>query len=179
MRKVIESTLLSLDGVIGEPMAWANDYFGEEAQENALEQLLASDAMLMGRRTYEIFSAQWPQATGAYADRLNGMRKYVFSSTLRQAEWQNTTIISDDPVTAVAKLKSEPGNDLVMYGHGPLGQALLEHGLLDELHFAVHPVMVGHGATLLRESQAATLQLVGTRTLGTGVTVLSYRPRAA
>lgn len=179
MRRVIESTLLSLDGVIGEPMVWANDYFGPQAQKDALEHLLASDAMLMGRRTYEAFSAMWPGATGDYADRVNGIRKYVFSSTLRQAEWRNATVVSDDPVSVVAKLKAQDGNDLVLYGHGPLGQALLENGLLDELRFAVHPVMVGRGTPLLREKHAAALELTGTRTFDTGVVVLTFRPVAA
>lgn len=81
MRKIIESTLVSLDGVIGDPQVWAMDYFGKEAQADALERLLASDAMLMGRRTYEVFAQVWPAQTGEYADRINSMRKYVFSST--------------------------------------------------------------------------------------------------
>jgi dihydrofolate reductase len=98
---VIESTLVSLDGVIGDPQMWAEPYFNEEAGELALKQLLVSDAMLMGRRTYELFAAMWPAATGAYADRMNGIRKYVFSSTLQTAEWSNSTIIGGDVAAAV------------------------------------------------------------------------------
>ena len=176
MRKVIESTLVSLDGVIGNPQVWAEPYFDDEAGERALKQLLVSDAMLMGRRTYEMFAAMWPAATGAYADRLNSIRKYVFSSTLQTAEWSNSTIISGDVPAAVGELKQQDGQDLVMYGHGPLGQTLLEHRLLDELRLWVHPLLVGRGTTLFREGAAATLELVATETLKTGVVVLTYRP---
>ena len=176
VRKIIESTLVSLDGVIGHPQVWANDYFDKEAQADALEQLLASDAMLMGRRTYEIFAQVWPALGSEYADRINSIRKYVFSSTLERAEWNNSTIIRGDVAAQVAKLKQQDGQDLVIYGHGPLGQTLLEHGLLDELHFAIHPLIVGGGALLFREGAKTPLKFVAAKTLGTGVVVLSYQP---
>src|SRR5499426_3593917 len=126
-------------------------YFDQAAQEDALSLLSNSDAMLMGRRTYEIFSAVWPTQSGPYADRLNNIRKYVFSSTLQQADWNNATIIAGDVAAKAAKLKSQDGQNLVIYGHGPLGQALLEHGLLDELRLFIHPVIVGRGKLLFRE----------------------------
>jgi dihydrofolate reductase len=176
MRKVIESTLVSIDGVIGDPSAWASEYFGTAAEQAALEQLLDSDAMLMGRRTYEMFAAMSLTATGDYADRMNSIRKYVFSSTLEKADWNNTTIISGDPATAVSELKQDDGQPLVMYGHGPLGQTLLEHRLLDELHFMIHPVFVGGGTLLFREIDKTPLRLAGTKTLDTGVVVLTYQP---
>jgi len=176
MRKIIESTLVSLDGVIGDPQAWASDYFDEEARADALERLLASDAMLMGRRTYEAFAQAWPAQTGEYADRINSMRKYVFSSTLERADWSNSTVISGDVAAEVGKLKQQNGQDLVIYGHGLLGQTLLAHGLLDELQFAIHPVVVGGGRLLFREGEKATLRLLAARTFGTGVVVLSYQP---
>jgi dihydrofolate reductase len=176
MRKIIESTLVSLDGVIGDPQVWANDYFDKEAQAGALEQLLASDAMLMGRRTYEVFAKAWPALSSEYADRMNSIRKYVFSSTLARADWDNSVIIRGDVAAEVAKLKQQDGQDLVIYGHGPLGQTLLAHRLLDELHFAIHPLIVGGGTLLFREGEKATLKLLGAKTLGTGVVVLSYQP---
>jgi dihydrofolate reductase len=176
MRKIIESTLVSLDGVIGDPHLWAMNYFDNEAQEDSLELLLASDAMLMGRRTYEIFAGVWPARTGDYADRMNSIRKYVFSSTLERADWNNSTIIRGDVAAEVAKLKQQDGQDLVMYGHGPLGQTLLEHGLLDELRFCIHPLLVGRGRLLFRESEKTILKLIAKKTLGTGVVVLSYQP---
>jgi dihydrofolate reductase len=104
-----------------------------DAQAHALEQLRANEAMLMGRRTYEVFARQWPGLSGDYAGRLNEMPKYVFSSTLASAEWNNTTVIRGDVVAEVAKLKAQDGNDLVIYGHGQFAHTLLEHGLLDEL----------------------------------------------
>jgi dihydrofolate reductase len=153
MRKLIESTLVSVDGVIGDPQVWAEPYFDDEAGKRALKQLLVSDAMLMGRRTYEMFAAMWPASTGAYADRMNTIRKYVFSSTLQTAEWSNSTIISGDVPAAVSELKQQNGQDLVMYGHGSLGQTLLEHRLLDELRLWVHPLIVGRGAMLSARAQ--------------------------
>jgi len=176
MRKIIESTLVSLDGVIGDPHLWAMNYFDNEAQEDSLKMLLASDAMLMGRRTYEIFSGVWPARTGDYADRMNSIRKYVFSSTLERAVWNNSTIIRGDVAAEVAKLKQQDGQGLVMYGHGPLGQTLLEHGLLDQLRFWIHPILVGSGRLLFREGEKTILKLIAKKTLGSGVVVLSYQP---
>src|SRR5262245_8431049 len=176
MRRVIESTLVSLDGVIGEPQVWAEPYFDEEAGARALQQLLAADAMLMGRRTYEIFSALWPSSTGSYAARVNSIRKYIFSSTLETAEWTNSTVVRGEVAAAVRELKEQAGQDLVMYGHDPLGQALLEHHLLDELRVWVHPVFVGRGTELFREGANATFKLLRAETLATGVAVLKYRP---
>jgi dihydrofolate reductase len=152
MRKVIESTLVSLDGVIGDPQVWANEYFDEEAVATALEQLRLSDAMLMGRNTYEMFAAAWPASTGDYADRMNEITKYVFSTTLEEATWTNATIVRGDAAVAVRELKKQGSGDLVIYGHGPLGQALLDHGLLDELRLWIHPLFVGRGTFLFSRS---------------------------
>jgi dihydrofolate reductase len=177
MRKIIESTLVSLDGVIGDPHEWAGEYFGDEARIRSLEQLDASDGMLMGRRTYEIFSGLWPHAGGPYADRLNSMPKYVFSSTLERADWANTTIVRGDVAEQAAELKRADGRDLVVYGHGRLGRTLLRHGLLDEINLLVHPLIVGHGTLLFDADEQHTLEHVATRTLDTGVVALSYRPK--
>ena len=178
MRKVIESTLLSLDGVIGDPHAWAGKYFDAEAQQSSLEQLLRSDAMLMGKNTYQIFSQVWPQWTGPYAERVNGMRKYVFSSTLEQATWNNSVIVRGGVESEVMRLKQEGGKDLVIYGHGPVGQALLRRGLLDELHFRIHPVIVGHGRLAFAEGEHAGLELLDAQKLANGVIVARYTPAA-
>src|SRR5690348_12261259 len=132
MRKITESTFVSLNGVTEDPRAWAMGYFNENAQQAALEQLQASDGMLMGRGTYEYFSAARPTGS-SYADAIDSIRKYVFSSTLERADWNNSTIIRDDPVAAVNELKQQDGRDLIMYGHGRLSQTLLEHRLLDEI----------------------------------------------
>ena len=176
MRRVIESTLLSLDGVIGTPHVWASERFDDEARAVALEQLRNSDAMLMGRHTYEIFSNMWPAQQGPYADAINTIPKYVFSSTLTEAHWSNSQIVRSDPAREIANLKQQDGRDLILYGHGPLGAVLLEQHLLDELQFAIHPVFVGAGASLFREGATATFELTATSTYGSGVVVLTYRP---
>src|SRR5215831_12436534 len=175
MRKIIESTLISLDGVIGDPHLWAMERFDDDAQKEALEGLRASDAMLLGRRTYEIFAGVWPARTDAYAERLNTMRKYVFSSTLPKADWKNSTIIRGEVVAEAARLKQKDGKQLIIYGHGLLGQTLLQHNLLDEIHFSVHPVLVGRGKLLFREGAMAKLELVSAKSRSNGVVVLSYK----
>src|SRR5579884_849576 len=179
MRKVIEATLVTLDGVIGDPMTWVNGYFGKQAQEVALAQLQVSDALLMGRHTYEMFAAMSEAGTGAYNEKLKSIRKYVFSSTLQRADWNNSHIIRGNVADAVGRLKQEDGQDLVFYGHGPLGQTLLEHHLLDELRLWIHPLLVGSGTLLFRQSEKTTLKLVETKTLEQGVVVLTYQPGAA
>src|SRR5215468_4146413 len=176
MRKIIESTLVSLDGVIGDPQVWAMERFDDDAQNEALEGLRASDAMLVGRRTYEIFAGVWPARTGAYADRLNSMPKYVFSSTLRKVDWNNSTIIKGNVVDEATRLKQQDGKALMLYGHGMLGQTLLQHHLLDEIHLSVHPVQVGRGKQLFREGAMAKLELNSAKPRRNGVVVLSCTP---
>ena len=177
MRRIIESTLLSLDGVLGDPQTWAMEFFDEEAEKFALELLANADAMLMGRRTYEFFAAAFPHQTGAYGSRINSIRKYVFSNTLQQADWSNSLVVRGDVAAEAARLKQQEGRDLVIYGHGLLGQTLLEHRLLDELKIWIHPLFVGRGQLMFREGKTATLQLAATRTLRSGTVVLTYRPR--
>ena len=176
VRKVVESTLISADGVIGEPHMWTGEHFGEEAVARALDQLRHSDAMVMGRRTYEMFSNIWAEPVDDYAAAIYNMPKYVFSSTLEAADWNNTTVVRDDVASAVHDLKQQPGQDIVLYGHGPVGQTLLEAGLLDELKLWIHPVVVGNGTLWFRESKRTELELVGTDTTKTGVVIATYRP---
>jgi DHA2 family multidrug resistance protein-like MFS transporter len=175
-RKVIESTLVSVDGVIGDPHMWTGEHFGEEAVARALEQLGRTDAMVMGRRTYEMFSNIWANPVDEYAGAIYSMRKYVFSSTLARADWNNTTVISGDAVSAMHDLKEQGGKDIVLYGHGSLGQALLEANLLDELKLWIHPVVVGHGKLLFRDGKKSALDLVATDTTTSGVVIVTYRP---
>ncbi len=176
MRKIIESTLVSLDGVIEDPSTWAGDYADDEFEKAALERLLESDAMLMGRRTYEMLARDWVAGTGDFANRINSIRKYVFSSTLEQADWNNSTIIRGDVVTEVSKLREEAGSDLALYGHGLLGETLLKRGLLDEVRLSVFPLFVGSGKLLFREGEKARLRLIGSTSLSTGVVVMRYQP---
>jgi len=176
MRRIIESTLVSLDGVIEDPHVWATDFFDSEAEKYALELLSASDAMLMGRQTYEFFAAAFPHRTGEYGERVNGISKYVFSNTLKQADWSNSSVVEGDVATEAAKLKSQAGKDLVIYGHGLFAQTLLRHHLLDELKLWIHPCLVGHGKLLFREGERTNLKLVGQKNLATGVIIATYQP---
>jgi dihydrofolate reductase len=176
MRKVIESTLVSADGVIGEPHAWTGEHFGEEAAAHALERLRHCDAMIMGRHTYQLFSEIWGSPDNDYAAAIYEMRKYVFSSTLERADWNNTAVVRGDVEATVRELKQQDGQDIVLYGHGPVGQALLDADLLDELSLWVHPVFVGKGTRLFREGPRTELTLTATRTTQTGVVLLTYEP---
>jgi dihydrofolate reductase len=176
MRRVVQSTRVSLDGVIGNLQEWGMAYFDSDAQTAAVEQLENSDAMLMGRNTYQALAAGWSSREGEFADRINAIRKYVFSSTLTEVEWSNATLVDGDLVAEVGKLKEQDGGDLLVYGQGPVGQALLEHGLLDEIRLSVHPVLVGRGTLFFREGLAARLELIDSRALKSGVVVLTYAP---
>ena len=174
MRKLIVSSLVSLDGIHGDPQSWVGDYFDEQAAEESLAVLRDSDAMLMGRNTYEYFAPAFSPPSGPYLERIYEMRKYVFSSTLTAADWHNTTIIPGHPVTAVRELKQQGDGHLVSYGYGQLAQTLLEHGLVDQLNFIVNPVMVGGGTTLFRPGKRTNLRLVSVTERRNGAVVLSY-----
>jgi dihydrofolate reductase len=176
MRRLIESTFVSIDGVVGDPLTWAGEYFNQDAHAGALQELRASDAMLMGRGTYDYFAPTWPNVPGDYAARINQMPKYVFSNTLETAEWSNSTIVRGDVAEAVRDLKAHDGGDLIIYGHGLLGQTLLRKQLLDELRLAIHPRLVGQGRLLFRDGEDIRLHHVATNTLPTGVVVLTYQP---
>jgi dihydrofolate reductase len=178
MRKIINSTYISLDGVIEDPQDWppseVEDDTGTEIQT---ELLFACDAVLMGRRTYESFAPAWTARSGdPFSDRINTMAKYVVSSTLSEPEWTNTTVIVGDPVPEITRLKSEPGLNIVQYGFGRLSYTLLEHGLLDELRLWVHPLFVGSGADglLYRDGPVRRFALADTTVLKSGIVILTY-----
>jgi dihydrofolate reductase len=150
MRHIINSTYISLDGVIQDPQDWPDN--GIEGDGTGMkvqtDLLFGCDALLMGGRTYPGFAPAWMARSGdPFSDRMNSMAKYVVSSTLTDPEWNNTTVISDDPIAAIRRLKEQPGQDIVQYGFGQLSYALLEHGLLDELRLWVHPLFVGRATT--------------------------------
>jgi dihydrofolate reductase len=174
MRELIVSSLVSLDGVHGDPQSWIGDYFDQQAAEESLAVLLDSDAMLMGKNTYDYFAPAWSSPSGPYLERIYEIRKYVFSSTLTAAGWNNTTIIRGDPVAAVRELKQQGDRQLVIYGYGQLAQTLLEHGLVDRLTFMINPVMAGSGTTLFRPGQRTNLRLVSVTERRNGAVILSY-----
>jgi dihydrofolate reductase len=176
MRKVIQSTLISLDGVVDDVSSWGGKYFDPAWWKSTTEALEACDALLLGRNTYEMLAERARAVDNAYVRQINGVRKYVFSSTLKTADWKNSVLVRGDVAVEVAKLKREEGKDIMSYGHGPLGQTLLEHNLLDEIHFAIHPVLVGRGKVALRDNLRAELKLIESKTLANGVVVVSYEP---
>jgi dihydrofolate reductase len=179
MRKIINSTYISLDGVIENPQDWPSlGSFSGEGNKIQTELLFAADAVLMGRRTYEGFAPVWTSMSGEpYSDRINSMPKYVVSTTLQNPEWSNTTVIATDVLGSVARLKEESGQDIVQYGFGQLSYAMMAAGLLDELRLWVHPFFVGNGGPqdlLYRDGPLTSFNLVDTTTLTSGIVILSY-----
>jgi dihydrofolate reductase len=181
VRRIINSTYISLDGIIQNPQDWPANGIEPDGPGQTVQTdlLLACDAVLMGRHTYQGFAPAWmPRSGDPYSDRINSMTKYVVSSTLRDPEWNNTSVISGDPIAQIRRLKEQPGQDIVQYGFGQLPYALLEHGLLDELRLWVHPLFVGRataGDLLFRPSAAAGFELTGTLALNTGTVILTYQ----
>lgn len=176
MRKIINSTYVSLDGDIEKLDQWSFDYWSDDLDRYATGLLFGADALLMGRDTYVNFAPAWSGRAGAdaFADRMNAIDKYVVSSTLTGGDWGTTTVIPQDKaVEEITALKERPGGDILMYGFGPVAKTLLSHDLLDEIHFWVHPVIAG-GGTLAADGFRHRLRHTGTQTLDTGVVVLTY-----
>jgi dihydrofolate reductase len=176
MRKLIESTLVSLDGVIEAPEQWAS--FDAEATALSLEQLGNYEAFVMGRVTYEKFYANWGHTAGSpYIDRINAMPKYVASRSLTQTAW-NATLLGPDPSSAIARLKDQPGKDLIKYGTSRLDNTLLRDQLIDEFRFWIMPVVAGAGQRLFEDVDTSRLQLKLTneRRLQNGSVILTYAP---
>jgi dihydrofolate reductase len=182
MRKVVASELASLDGVMEAPETWHFPYFNDEMGEAIASGMADSDAMLLGRVTYEEFAAFWPSQEGGedqeFADYMNNTPKFVVSETLQEPlEWNNSTLIKDNVAEEIAKLKQQPGKDISIVGSGTLVRSLLADGLLDELRVMLHPVVVGSGKRLFEEGgDQKALELVDSKTFGTGVLYLTYRP---
>lgn len=183
MRKLINSTYISLDGFIEDP-SFTMSYFAEEAAEVAGGITASADALIMGRGTYEGFAATWPNMdesdpnTGAAY--FNSVKKWVASTTLTNPEWNNTEVIQGDVVEAVRALKAAEGGDIVQYGYGALTNTLVKAGLVDEVKLWIHPVLVGKpNLTTALADAAATFELLDTRVFKNGVIVATYRPQTA
>jgi dihydrofolate reductase len=178
MKKLKLAMYVSLDGVVEEP-AWTGPYWNDQLSDMQAEYLYSSDALLLGRVTYEGFAASWPgmeESTGDFGKRMNSMPKHVASRTLTEMEW-NATPIEGDVATAVAKLKETDGGDLLIYGSGTLVDELTRHRLIDEYRLMVYPVLVGSGKRLFEGvGGSVDLRLADTKTTDTGVAVLTYVP---
>jgi dihydrofolate reductase len=175
-RKLVVSALTTVDGAHHNPMSFVGPYFDDAAAAASLAELEARDAMLMGRNTYEYFAHGRSNTTGPYSQRINDIVKYVFSSTLTAAAWNNSKVLPGDVVTAVAELKRQGGGDLMIYGYGRLSQTLLEHGLVDELKIAVFPVIAGAETPPSRPGRNIPLLLASTRAWTNGTVQLTFTP---
>jgi dihydrofolate reductase len=180
LRKIVNSTYVTLDGVIADPQDWPSmGGFSDAGTVVQTELLARCDAILLGRATYDAFAPVWSARSGdPLSDRMNELPKYVVSTTSDGSQWQHTTVIDHDPVEAIRELKEQPGADIVQYGFGPLAHSLMDAGLLDELRLWVHPFFVGLGTPdglLYRPGSAGTFELADTLTLDSGIVILTYR----
>jgi dihydrofolate reductase len=176
MRKVIVSNSVTLDGRVDEVRDWALPGDDDEFVKHQTELLSDSDGLLLGRNTYEFFAAVWPSRSGEFPDRMNSIAKYVASSTLKDLEWENSHLIEGDVPEAVAKLKQQPGQDLIVYGSHNLTLSLLEHDLIDEYQLWVYPVVLGKGRTFFEDGvERMALDLVDTTVIPPGVAILTYQ----
>ena len=186
MGRIAVTEFVSLDGVVEGPgggesfkhVGWSFEISrGEEGDAFKLDETLSSEALLIGRVTYEGFAAAWPARDGEFADKLNSMPKYVVSSTLENPEWNNTTVLKGDLAAEVAKLKQEHDGDIVVHGSPQLVQTLIENDLVDEYRLMVFPVVLGSGKRLFGETtDKKSLRLVSSQVVGDGVLILVYQP---
>jgi dihydrofolate reductase len=186
MGKIVISENVSLDGVVQDPTGdegfrhggWfglIGDRDREEWAKVELDEALGTEALLLGRRSYEWFAARWPSRSGEWADRLNSLPKYVVSSTLVDPDWNNSTVLKGEVVNAVAKLKQELEGEIVVYASCQLVHTLMERDLVDELRLMVYPVVLGAGERLFGEtSDKKSIRLLDTRTVGDGLAYLTY-----
>ena len=185
MGTIAVTEFISLDGVVEDPggsedfkhSGWTFEIDrGEGGMAFKLEETMASDALLLGRVTYEGFAEAWPAREGEFAEKFNSMPKYVVSSTLKEADWNNSTVLDGDVVDAVSQLKADTEGEIAVHGSVRLAQTLLEHDLVDELRLMLFPVVLGQGKRLFGEtSDKKRLELAESRTVGDGVLILIYR----
>lgn len=186
MAKIVVSENVSLDGVVQDPTGEEGfrhgGWFGRLGDRDRAEwaeveaaEAMGTDALLLGRRSYEWFAARWPSRSGAWADRLNSLPKYVVSSTLEDPAWNNTTVLEGEVVSGVSTLKQELDGDIVVYASSRLVHTLMDHDLVDEVRLMVHPVVLGAGERLFGGAgDMKRLRLLGTRTVGDGLAHLTY-----
>jgi dihydrofolate reductase len=184
MGKVVISENVSLDGVVQDPAGvegfrlggWFFETDrGEDGERYTLDKTLGTEALLLGRRSYEFFAATWPSRDGELADKMNNVPKYVMSSTLEDPDWNNSTVLRGEVVDEVSRLEQELGGEIVVLGSPQLARTLIEHDLVDELRLQVYPVVLGAGARLFgATSDKKPMRLVDTQTVGDGVAILTY-----
>jgi dihydrofolate reductase len=179
--RLVATEYISLDGVFEEPGQWSFPFFNEQAAQFKWHELQASDALLLGRKTYEGFAAAWPtmEDTGEFGEKMNAMPKYVVSGTLTRVDWSGAVLVDGDPATEIARLKEAPGRDLLLSGSAQLFRDLSQAGLIDLYRFMVHPIVLGRGVRLFAENvDQAVLELTHHETFDSGIVILEYRPAA-
>ncbi|MGP3950038.1 dihydrofolate reductase family protein [Streptomyces sp. 7N604] len=181
MRKLVITEFLTADGVMESPNEWHGPYFDDDMSATVAGQMAASDALLIGRTTYEGFAAAWPGMPDAPgADHMNSVAKYVVSTTLDKAEWNNSTVISENIADEISALKRQDGKNITVMGSATLVQWLLREGLVDEIELLIDPVIVGSGKRLFQDGLDTTpLEVVSSRMFGSGVHHLIYAPARA
>ena len=188
MGRIVVTEFISLDGVMQDPggdsnwkhAGWTFEIEqGEEGANFKIQETRDSEALLLGRVTYEGFAKSWPSVEGEFGEMFNNMPKYVVSTTLDKAEWKNSTVLKGDVVKEVSKLRQKPGGDIVVHGSAQLVQTLLAHDLVDELRLMIFPVILGSGKRLFGDTtDKKTMRLIDSRTVGKGVTILVFQPAA-
>jgi dihydrofolate reductase len=182
--RIVVTEFITVDGVIEDPGGsegtpnggWAFDLPRGEGEQFKLDEAMGTDALLLGRRTYDGFAQAWPGQEGEFADKFNSMPKYVVSSTLEDPSWTNTTVLGPDLAGEVAKVRQRHDGDVAVHGSAQLVQALVADDLVDELRLMVFPLVLGSGKRLFGESDKKRLQLASSRPVGEGVLILIYRP---
>jgi dihydrofolate reductase len=177
--RLVATEYISLDGVFEEPGRWSGPFFNDEAAQFKWNELQASDALLLGRKTYEGFSAAWPtmKGTGEFGEKMNRMTKYVVSSTLDKVDWTGSKLVKGDVTSEIRKLKKEPGTDLLLSGSGQLFNAVMRENLIDLYRFMLHPIVLGKGKRLFTDGiNQSVLDLAETKRFSAGIVILEYRP---
>lgn len=176
MSKVVVTSFMSMDGVMESPEKWSFPYWNKDLENFKDDELQAADAQLLGRKTYEVFAEAWPSRSGHYADRLNETPKYVVSTTLQQAHWNNSHVIAggNDLDAELQQIKGYHAGNLLVHGSHSLVQALVQRDLVDEYHILVYPLVLGEGRRLFAGGASANLRLAASSQMGSGVVLLVY-----
>jgi dihydrofolate reductase len=179
MRKLVVTMFVSVDGVIEEPHLWVFPFWNDAITKFKRDELFATDTLLLGRVTYDVFAASWPSRKhDEFADRMNSLPKVVVSTTLGKAEWNNSTIIGKNIRGEVAALKQQPGQEIVVHGSPTLVATLMEHGLIDEYRLLTFPIVLGSGKRLFAQGSKASLKLLEAKSFDSGAILLRYQPEA-
>jgi dihydrofolate reductase len=169
--------LMTLDGFVegsNRDISWHLDVWGDELEKLSIDQLKSAGGLMFGRVTYELMANHWPNAAGEVADFMNALPKYVFSRTLKTANWHNTQLFNDDLPATVARLKRENAKDIFLFGSADLAASLIPHGLIDEFRIAVNPILLGGGSPLFKPGERLKLKLLDAKTHSTGIVLLRY-----